>query len=79
MGKGKVPDAPHAIIVPNSLVDQWRRELKVFFKPNVIDIFVLPNKATSLRNYFNEKEGAWTKSIHAKICRVVLIPHSVII
>ncbi|KAM6500021.1 hypothetical protein JOM56_003035, partial [Amanita muscaria] len=39
MGKGKVPDAPHAIIVPNSLVDQWRRELKCFFKPGAIDIF----------------------------------------
>ncbi|KAF8668495.1 hypothetical protein AX14_006173 [Amanita brunnescens Koide BX004] len=78
MGRGKVPNAPHAIIVPNSLIDQWRRELKVFFKPNVIDIFVLPTQAAKLQKFFQEdKDGSWMRSRHEKIRRIVLIPHSV--
>jgi SNF2 family DNA or RNA helicase len=75
MGRGKVPNAPHAIIVPNSLIDQWRREFKVFFKPHVIDIFVLPTQAAKLRNFFTE--SSWVKSRHEQIRRIVLVPHSV--
>ena len=78
MGKGKVPNAPHAIIVPNSLIDQWPQEFKVFFKPHVINIFVLPTQSSKLRDYFNEENNSsWTQSKHAKIRRIVLVPHSV--
>ncbi|KAK2464152.1 hypothetical protein APHAL10511_003845 [Amanita phalloides] len=78
MGKGGVPNAPHAIIVPNSLVGQWRRELKTFFKPNVIDIFILPTQKVKLPQYFEaSNEGAWMKSKHEMIRRIVLVPHSV--
>ncbi|KIL63772.1 hypothetical protein M378DRAFT_11866 [Amanita muscaria Koide BX008] len=79
MGKGKVPDAPHAIIVPNSLVDQWRRELKCFFKPGAIDIFVLPTARVALQDYFKRDNSPWTKSHHTEIFRVVLVPHSDVI
>ncbi|KAM6488891.1 P-loop containing nucleoside triphosphate hydrolase protein [Amanita muscaria] len=77
MGRGKVPNAPHAIIVPNSLVDQWRRELKCFFKPGAIDIFVLPTARVALQDYFKRENSPWTKSHHDEIFRVVLVPHSV--
>lgn len=77
MGRGVVPNAPHAIIVPNTLVNQWRRELKCFFKPHAIDIFVLPTSRVSLQDYFKRDNSPWTKANHDEIFRVVLIPHSV--
>ncbi|KAK2459376.1 hypothetical protein APHAL10511_008608 [Amanita phalloides] len=78
MGKGGVPNVPHAIIVPNSLVRQWWQELKTFFKPNVIDIFILPTQKVKLPQYFEaSNEGAWMKSRHEMICHIVLVPHSV--
>ncbi|KAM6488893.1 P-loop containing nucleoside triphosphate hydrolase protein [Amanita muscaria] len=77
MGRGVVPNAPHAIIVPNTLVNQWRRELKCFFKPHAIDIFVLPTSRVLLQDYFKRDNSPWTKANHDEIFRVVLIPHSV--
>ncbi len=77
MGKGSVPNKPHAIVVPNSLVDQWRRELKTFFKPFSLDIFQLPTSAAALKRYFSDPDGVWEKANHPHIFRVVLIPHSV--
>ena len=78
MGREGIPDLPHAIIVPNTLVDQWRRELKTFFKPHVIDIFVLPTQSSKLKGYFDEQvDNAWMRSKHQKIHRIVLVPHSV--
>ena len=77
MGKTGVPNAPHAIIVPNTLVNQWRRELKGFFKPHAIDIFVLPTARAALKDYFEDENSPWKKSNHELIFRVVLVPHSV--
>jgi hypothetical protein len=77
MGKGPVPDLPHAIVIPNSLVDQWRRELKTFFKAHSLDIFQLPTVATELQKYFTAPDGPWKKSHHPLMFRIVLIPHSV--
>jgi len=77
MGKGDVPNKPHAIVVPNSLVDQWRRELKTFFKPFSLDIFQLPTSADALKAYFSAPDGVWAQAHHLPIFRVVLIPHSV--
>lgn len=77
MGKGRVPNLPHAIVIPNSLVDQWRRELKTFFMPHSLDIFQLPTAATELHTYFTAPDSVWKKAHHEPIFRIVLIPHSV--
>lgn len=77
MGKGRVPNKPHVIVVPNSLVDQWRRELKTFFKPYSLDIFQLPTSGAALQRYFSDPDGAWAKANHQPMFRVVLVPHSV--
>ncbi|KAK2460121.1 hypothetical protein APHAL10511_007862, partial [Amanita phalloides] len=63
MGKGAIPNAPHMIIVLNSLVRQWWQELKTFFKLNVIDIFILPTQKVKLPQYLEaSNKGAWTSS-----------------
>ncbi|KAM6491331.1 P-loop containing nucleoside triphosphate hydrolase protein [Amanita muscaria] len=77
MGTAGVPNAPHAIIVPNTLINQWRRELKCFFKPHAIDIFVLPTARAALKDYFEDSSSPWKKSNHELVFRVVLVPHSV--
>jgi SNF2 family DNA or RNA helicase len=77
MGTSGVPNAPHAIIVPNTLINQWRRELKCFFKPHAIDIFVLPTARAALKDYFEDSSSPWKKSNHELVFRVVLVPHSV--
>ena len=77
MGKGCVPNLPHAIVIPNSLVDQWRRELKTFFKAHTLDIFQLPTAAAELQSYFTAPDGLWKRSHHDDIFRIVLVPHSV--
>jgi SNF2 family DNA or RNA helicase len=77
MGKKGIPNAPHAIIIPNSLVDQWRRELKVFFKAFSIEIFVLPSSTNDLKEYFESDFSPWKRGKHDDIQRIVLVPHSV--
>lgn len=71
-----IPDHGHLIIVPNSLIDQWHRELKTFFKPHSIDIFRLPSSMAEIQIFWT-KEGHWGKSKHLQMFRVVLVAHSV--
>ncbi|KAF8872160.1 hypothetical protein BD779DRAFT_1679866 [Infundibulicybe gibba] len=75
MGIGVVPDLPHLIIVPNTLVDQWCKELRTFFKPHYIDIFRMPTAAKDYMRFF-KAGGEWSRAQHRCILRVVLIAQS---
>jgi hypothetical protein len=75
MGRGPVPDQPHLLVVPNSLVPQWTRELKTFFNYRQIEIHPLPKSEAEVEKYL--KSDAWTKSGTPKILRILIVSHTV--
>ncbi|TFK61411.1 P-loop containing nucleoside triphosphate hydrolase protein [Pluteus cervinus] len=72
-GEGRVPNRAHLIVVPLSLLDQWKRELRTFFKPNAVDIFQLSGNYQSVKKFF-AADGPFEKSKHNPIFRIVLVP-----
>ncbi|KAJ8474911.1 hypothetical protein ONZ45_g15788 [Pleurotus djamor] len=76
MGKGPVPDAPHLIVVPLSLMAQWHKELRTFFKDGAVDIFRLPLATGDVRKFFNHPKGAWKRSEQKMHKRIVICAQS---
>lgn len=74
MGQGPVPDQPHLIVVPNSLVDQVWREFRTFFKRASIDIFILPSNPDQLSEYLKTTVA---NSKHSGIFRIFICSHTV--
>lgn len=75
MGKGKVPNQPHLVIVPNTLFDQWHRELKTAFKSHAIDIFPLPTAWEEIKSFW--ATDSWLNSHQNGVFKVVLCSQSV--
>jgi len=73
MGRGPIPNEPHLLVVPNSLVSQWHRELKTFFCPHSVDIFRVPSVQKTLKQFWEK----FDESKHDPIFRIAIIPHSV--
>ncbi|KAF9487612.1 hypothetical protein BDN71DRAFT_1594410 [Pleurotus eryngii] len=71
-----VPDEPHLIIVPLSLVGQWKDELYRFFSRGTIDIFQLPSLLEDVKEFFSDPDGSWLQSQQKMINRVVICAHS---
>ncbi len=72
-----VPNEPHIIVVPLSLVAQWVDKLYRFFSRGAIDIFQLPTSLAALKKFFSDAEGAWQLSKQKMINRIVICAHSV--
>lgn len=72
-----VPNEPHLIVVPLSLVAQWGDELYRFFSRGAIDIFQLPTSLAALETFFSDPAGAWQQSQQKMINRIVICAHSV--
>lgn len=72
-----VPDEPHLIVVPLSLVGQWKDELYRFFSRGAIDIFQLPSSLEDVKEFFSDPDGSWLQSQQKMINRVVICAHSV--
>lgn len=72
-----VPNYPHLIVVPLSLISQWIAELHRFFRKGSIDIFVLPNTIDAVELFFHGRESAWNQSSHKYMNRIVLCAHPV--
>lgn len=73
---GPVPDHPHLILVPNTLIDQWFTELQVFFKRGSVDIFLYPTAAKDWKSFW-DSNSPYSKSRQPRIRRIVLAAHSV--
>jgi SNF2 family DNA or RNA helicase len=73
-GRELISDLPHLIIVPNSLIDQWTSELRVFFAPKSIEIYVHPASEKDFQGFW---EGPWKTSTMPMIHRIILMTHSV--
>lgn len=77
MGKGKVPNEAHLIIVPPTLQNQWLQELKAFFMPGSVDIFSLTASVANNAWFFTNAKSAWAVSKHDPIMRIILMTQSV--
>jgi SNF2 family DNA or RNA helicase len=73
-GEGPVPDLPHLIIVPGSVLQQWLMEIKRFFKPEAVDVFQLPTAKDEAKKMW---EGPWASSDQPMYRRIVVTAHSV--
>jgi SNF2 family DNA or RNA helicase len=71
-----VPDAPHLIVVPGTLVSQWSNELKIFFRPHHIDIFLYSGGQAQLKEFWLQT-GPYNQSKHKPCHRVILASHTV--
>ncbi|KDQ27212.1 hypothetical protein PLEOSDRAFT_1106091 [Pleurotus ostreatus PC15] len=71
-----VPNEPHLIVVPLSLVAQWKDELYRFFSRGSVDIFQLPNALGDLQTFFTNPDDAWLQSQQKMINRIVICAHS---
>ena len=69
-----VPNRPHLLIVPNPLVEQWTRELKIFFASKMIEIHTLPTSEAAVEKYLDEE---FRSSSVPDILRIVICSHSV--
>ncbi|KAG2059837.1 hypothetical protein BDR06DRAFT_1002927 [Suillus hirtellus] len=72
--QAQVPNLPHIIAIPNSLVAQWMSELCIFFAPKMIEIYVYP---TAEKDFTVFWMGPWEKLSMPKINRIILVTHSV--
>ncbi|KAK0197634.1 P-loop containing nucleoside triphosphate hydrolase protein [Armillaria mellea] len=57
-GRKEVLNKPHLLIVPNTLLGQWRQELKKWFRPHTIDILVLPSTERGWEDWYKTKLDA---------------------
>lgn len=72
-GAAQIPDLPHLIVVPNTLIGQWEAEIREFFDPQGVDLIVVDAAKKTWSSAF----AALRQSNQPAIRRVVLIAHSV--
>lgn len=70
-----VPDHPHLILVPGTLVAQWVHELKVVLKPYSFDIFTYGSGRDTHEAFFAESGPFNTSRFTAN--RIIVASHSV--
>jgi hypothetical protein len=75
MGQGAIPNRPHLLVVPNSLVPQWTRELKTFFNNKNVEIHPVPTAEVAVETYLNS--DAWVNSETPMILRILVCSHTV--
>jgi hypothetical protein len=73
-GQALIPNLPHVIIVPNSLVNQWYSELRTFYAPGTIEIYRYPSAEAEFGDFWG---GHWATSNTPLIHRIILVTHSV--
>ncbi|RDB15031.1 Protein CHROMATIN REMODELING 5 [Hypsizygus marmoreus] len=70
-----LPDLPHLIVVPGTLLSQWQAELKTVFKPKSIDILMY-GTGKALHDHFWSKDGPFHTSNHRPSNRIIIASHS---
>ncbi|KAG7441287.1 uncharacterized protein BT62DRAFT_1011878 [Guyanagaster necrorhizus] len=71
-GHKQIPDVPHLILVPGTIIEQIVGELKRWFHPHVIDIFVMP----TMEQRWDEFNKAIDSSKQDKCNIVIVASHS---
>jgi len=79
MGQGRIPNAAHLVVVPNSVVEQWAQEFATFFDKGTIEIYRVPHIESDFETYFSSDDQDWVKSKTPFIFRILLCTSSVCI
>ncbi|TFK17447.1 hypothetical protein FA15DRAFT_605046 [Coprinopsis marcescibilis] len=74
-GKEKVPNRPHLIVVPGTLLRQTEHEFRCFFKPKFFDILVYPTGLDAHADFF-KPGGIWKSSKHDPRMRILVASQS---
>jgi hypothetical protein len=67
---------PIIVVVPGTLIEQWRMELYKFLLPKTYDIFVYPKTKKQREDFWNPK-GPWAQSKQSPGDKILLVPQSV--
>lgn len=70
----EIPDLPMIIVIPVSLVQQYKDEIRRYTKPNQVDIIPYTGYLMSRGNFWT---SAWAASKQPAIRRIVLATTSV--
>ncbi|KIM35969.1 hypothetical protein M413DRAFT_32020, partial [Hebeloma cylindrosporum] len=76
MGRGPVPNLPHLLVIPNTCVEQWVRELYAFNRKGTVDIFRLPVGSKDVGRFLKDPDSPWNKSKHEMINRIIITSES---
>jgi SNF2 family DNA or RNA helicase len=72
----KLPDLPHLVVVPGTLLSQWDSELRVLLKPKSFDILMY-GTGKALHDKFWAPDGPFHMSKHPARQKIIVASHSV--
>ena len=75
-GEKEIPNYPHLILAPGTLIAQWEHELKVFFLPRKVDILTYTGKKAEHQEFWGDT-GPFKTSKHDDHQKIILASHSV--
>ena len=75
--KVQIPDCPHLIVLPNSLMEQWIWEIKVFFNKKSMEIYQLPGMEKEIEHFFVNAKSPCVSSHTPMPLHIYLIVQSV--
>lgn len=73
--KEGIPNKPHLIVVPTSLVDQWESELRRFTRPDAVEIIRVGTLQKKWGEDMERIRLGW--KIRKPVSQVILVAHSV--
>lgn len=72
----KIPDLPHLVVVPGTVLAQWEQEIKTLFRPASVDVLIY-GTGVAQHTAFWSQSGAYHSSKHRPINRIIVASHSV--
>lgn len=75
-GSRSIPNKPHLIIVPGTILAQWESEIKMALNPKAFDLFIYTT-GKAFREEFWSDEGLFAQSEQPAANRIILASHSV--
>lgn len=70
-----LPNLPHVIVVPGTVIDQWQSEIKTLFIAKSFDVLVYSSNKTE-RELFWAPTGPFHRSLHEPANRIILVSES---
>ncbi|KAF9019475.1 hypothetical protein BDZ89DRAFT_312517 [Hymenopellis radicata] len=71
---GGIPNAPHLIVAPGTILDQWISEACRFFKPGAVELIKVDAQGSKWANALLRLDD----SSYPDICKIVLVQHSTV-
>ncbi|RXW11304.1 hypothetical protein EST38_g14551, partial [Candolleomyces aberdarensis] len=74
-GSLEIPDLPHLVLIPGTLLRQWEHELQCFFKNKSIDLLVYGTGLAEHKEFW-KPDGLYHSSNHPASHRIILASQS---